>query len=183
MAIKVGLSGTHGSGKTSAAFYLSAELSRIASGVDVLTELARKTGWPVNEQGDDFTQLWLIASQIVREIEEARRPGTRYLICDRTVMDNYVYCQYHSGSDEVLFSLAQRWMQTYDYMIYVIPDMPLEEDGFRSTDIIFQTEIKEIFDDILDDLTIEPLRIKSSNLFQVETIEDIARKIIDGDEL
>ena len=86
---KIAFVGTHGTGKTTLAHELVSKLKREGIDVGFLGEIARKCPLPINEQTSKKSQIWIILSQIIREIEEEGKSD--FLICDRSVLDSYCY--------------------------------------------------------------------------------------------
>ena len=148
--IKVGISGTHGTGKTTLAFELAHRLKREnpEKEVTVIYEVARKQPFfgEINEQTTERSQGWIFHRQIIEEMEAERFADI--IVCDRTVFDCLAYSQWAGFFDLVNSCLpeALRWIKTYNFIIYLEPHgvyHPIH-DGFRSTDKEFQMEIDGI---------------------------------------
>ncbi len=141
MSFKIAFIGTHGVGKTTLAYGLAARLKRRDVQLDVVVEVARRCPLPINEGTTLEAQSWILHSQIADElVAEARSP---VVICDRSVLDNYVYLLVASGRQESLESLLAFWCPTYDLMVHV-PILDRSEaaaDGVRATDPAFRQRI------------------------------------------
>lgn len=87
--MKLALIGTHGVGKTTLAFEICAQLKIAGHSVELVTEIARKSPFPVNESTTLESQLWILHQQIATELEMG--PRAQYVVCDRAVIDNYAY--------------------------------------------------------------------------------------------
>ncbi|HLG16248.1 MAG TPA: AAA family ATPase [Blastocatellia bacterium] len=149
---KVALVGTHGVGKTTIAYELGGAIKRKGRTVELLTEIARECPFPLNEQASREAYLWIIARQVQLEIEKAVRAD--FLICDRSVLDNYAYYTRRYGvagrEAEALAAYCRAWMTTYDLLVRLPITEPLIDDGFRSTDLKFQREIDRLCDELFE---------------------------------
>jgi len=87
--LKLALIGTHGVGKTTLAYETCSLLKKSGANVELVTEVARQSPFPVNEATTLEGQLWILHAQIAAELEAARRAPQ--VICDRAVLDNYCY--------------------------------------------------------------------------------------------
>lgn len=138
---KIAFIGTHGVGKTTLCYGLAARLKRRDVGVEVVHEVARRCPLPINEETSVAAQSWILHSQIAEElVAQARYP---VVVCDRSVLDNYVYLLLAAGRQEGPEALVRHWMQGYDLLVHV----PLLEqpspDGIRSPDPGFQHAVEE----------------------------------------
>ena len=149
---KVALVGTHGVNKTTIAYELAGIIKRKGGTVELLTEIARECPLPLNEQATRDAYQWIIARQIQMEIEKS--PRAHVLICDRSVLDNFAYFvrRYGDGGgySESLRAYCLSWMETYDLLVRLPVTHPLTDDGFRSTDSSFQSEIDRLCDDLFE---------------------------------
>ena len=82
-----------------------------------------------------------VASQIAEElVAEARYD---MVICDRSVLDNYVYLLLAEGSQPDLETLVDHWMGTYDLLIHApVIELP-SADGVRADNPAFQLAVEE----------------------------------------
>ncbi len=160
--MKTGIMGTHGTGKTTYALRLAANLKHLQPGnqIGILGEVVRSCPFLVNQDATEEAQRWIFHEQFVREIEESSRNET--LICDRTVLDSLAYSQragFHDLVGEAM-PLALRWMKTYDELYFLQPDTdPPADDGFRDTDRAFQMEIDRILAGWVIDYKIPATRV------------------------
>jgi nicotinamide riboside kinase len=138
---KIAFIGTHGVGKTTLCYGLAARLKRRDVAIEVVHEVARRCPLPINEETSVAAQSWILHSQIAEElVAQARYP---VVVCDRSVLDNYVYLLLAAGRQEGPETLVRFWMQSYDLLVHV----PLLEqpspDGIRSPDPGFQRAVEE----------------------------------------
>jgi len=156
--MKVGLAGTHGVGKTTLAYFLTAKLKERGMKVEMVTEVARECPFSVNEQSDFDAQFWILAMQLARELEAGNR--AEVIVTDRTVVDNFAYACYayehgkmNKHEQEEMHRVVKFWLerQPYSFIFIVEPLEDIQDDGFRSTDSQFQMEIREILNSLLEE--------------------------------
>src|SRR5215510_1385054 len=143
---KVALVGTHGVNKTTVAYELAGVLKRKGRTVELLTEIARECPFPLNEFATREAYQWIIARQVQLEIEKS--PRADFLVCDRSVLDNFAYYVRRFGAEgeeaEALHAYCRAWMRSYDLLVRLPITQTPAPDGFRSTSIEFQTEIDDL---------------------------------------
>jgi nicotinamide riboside kinase len=152
--MKVALIGTHGTGKTTLALQLTAELKKLGKNAGFLGELAGKCPLPINENTTREAQKWIIYNQYVKEIEE----GIKFpvLVCDRSILDGYIYYHYWFGKENSLEEVIKEEIKSYDFLFRVpINRSYLKKDGIRSIDQKFQEEINEKCDYLLKKFSIK----------------------------
>ncbi|MFQ5662838.1 MAG: AAA family ATPase [Terriglobia bacterium] len=158
--MKLGLIGTHGVGKTTLAYDVCARLKRAGENVELVTEVARRSPLPINETTTLEGQLWILHAQIAAELEAACRAP--YVLCDRSVLDNYCYLVNKCGRQPELERWLERWLESY-HLLVGVPlvresiysegfRQPSLADGLRATDRAFQQRI----DALLKELLTEP---------------------------
>ncbi len=148
--MKLALIGTHGVGKTTLAYETCSLLKKADHNVELVTEVARRSPFPVNEGTTLEGQLWILHMQIARELAASSR--SEHLICDRSVLDNYCYLVNKFGRQPQLEQWLRWWMDSYSLLVSVPPladGIPI--DGFRSEKLEFQGRIHDLIADILSD--------------------------------
>lgn len=161
--MKLALIGTHGVGKTTLAYDVCALLKKQGQNVELVTEVARRCPFPVNEATTLEAQLWILHAQIAAELEAAQRAST--VICDRAVLDNYCYLVNKCGRQAALERWLERWLATYDLLVGIplvresiyaegFRQPPLD-DGFRATDRAFQQRIDAMIKELLTEAPFE----------------------------
>jgi thymidylate kinase len=146
--VKLALIGTHGVGKTTLAFETCSLLKKANYNVELVTEIARQSPFPVNAATTLEGQLWILHAQIAAELEAAQRAP--HVICDRAVLDNYCYLVNKFGRQPQLEPWLAWWMQTYSILIGVPAFAEgITPDGFRSEDRAFQQRIETILKELL----------------------------------
>ncbi len=146
--MKLALIGTHGVGKTTLAFEICSLLKKADYNVELVTEVARRSPFPVNEATTLEGQLWILHAQIAAELDAARAP---HVICDRSVLDNYCYLVNKFGRQQRLEPWLEWWMQSYTLLVGVPPLADgIPPDGFRSENLEFQQRIHERIEEMLE---------------------------------
>lgn len=148
---KIAFIGSHGIRKSTACLAFGATVQRAGRSVELAREVVRDNPLGLNEAATGEAQLWVLMSQIRQELELARKADV--LVTDRGVMDNYAYYLRACGGRD-RFSvepLVRAWSMTYDLVVWLQPDLPLEPDGVRSTDTRFRDEVEAILDRTLND--------------------------------
>lgn len=150
--MKLALIGTHGVGKTTLAYELCSLLKKSHHNVELVTEVARHSPFPVNAATTIEGQLWILHAQIAAELDAGRRAP--HVVADRAVLDNYCYLINKFGRQLQLEPWLAWWMNTYDVLVGVPPvAQEIPADGFRSEDRVFQARIHEL---LLQLLSSEP---------------------------
>lgn len=148
--MKLALIGTHGVGKTTLAYEICSLLKKAGENVELVTEVARRSPFPVNAATTLEGQLWILHAQIAAELDAARRAP--HVVCDRSVLDNYCYLVNKFSRQAQLEAWLAWWMETYDLLAGVPPLAgQIQADGFRSEDRAFQRRIHELLNELLDD--------------------------------
>ena len=146
--MKLALIGTHGVGKTTLAFEICSLLKKADYNVELVTEVARRSPFPVNEATTLEGQLWILHQQIAAELDAAR---AAHVICDRSVLDNYCYLINKFGRQQRIESWLEWWMQSYTLLVGVPPLADgIPPDGFRSENLEFQQKIHERIEEMLE---------------------------------
>lgn len=140
-SFKIAFIGSHGVGKTTLCYGLAARLKILDISLDVVNEVARRCPLPINRETTIDAQAWILHSQIAEEIVAAARYDM--VICDRSVLDNYVYLLLASQDHHALDQLVGSWTSTYDLLVKVPIIQDPKADGLRSTDPIFQRAVEE----------------------------------------
>lgn len=138
---KLAFIGTHGVGKTTLCYGLAARLKARDVVLEIVHEVARRCPLPINQETGLASQSWILHTQIAEELVAAARYPV--VLCDRSVLDNYVYLLLAAGRQSALDTLVDAWMATYDLLVTVpIIDAP-SADGLRATDPSFQRAVAD----------------------------------------
>jgi len=182
---KIGITGSQGAGKTTLANALAQRLkgsSRIGS-------IARLCPMPVMETSSVYGQTWIAATRVQKELEELNKEG-KFLVCERTILDDYAYfCyldKYYSNVlpnsnlirvgnmtftvseyDELKHfnrSITESWLKTYDYVFYLEPLEFIVADGVRSINKDFQEKIDFIIRSELETMKRKSFKIPAASV-------------------
>jgi len=146
--MKIAMIGTHGVGKTTLCYEVAAFLKKQDISVELVKEVARSCPLPINKDTNLDAQSLIIHSQIAEEI----RAGTmaEYVLCDRSVIDNYAYLVHAAGGQPHLDGLVNGWMKSYDFL-WKVPAIAIPSfDGVRDMDARFQREIDRLVDGLIE---------------------------------
>jgi nicotinamide riboside kinase len=143
---KIAFIGSHGIRKTTAALAFAGAMQRAGRSVEFAREVVRDNPLGINERATGEAQLWVLTSQIRRELELT--PKAECLVTDRGVMDNFAYyLRACGGGDRYdVEPLVRSWSRTYDLVVRLTPDVELRADGVRSTNDRFRDEVEAILD-------------------------------------
>lgn len=171
--MKIGITGTHGTGKTSLAHSLVGELKERGFQAAVTSEHERQCPLPVGTESRNSleAQAWIIGRQFIEEIELAKKYPI--VVCDRTMICNYAYFLWNLKRMPIMKDhpvvntvekIVDSWAKTYNYLFKVqIPpqkEKTLVEDGFRSASEHWQREIDEIIDTIINEKKLKVYKIE-----------------------
>jgi thymidylate kinase len=154
--MKIAFIGTHGVGKTTLCFDLAARLKKRDLRVEMVREVARQCPLPINRESSVPAQSWIFHTQLAEEI--AAEAKSDFVICDRSVIDNYCYLL-QTGRVAELEPLARWWLPTYDFLIKVPIVAAPRFDGVRDTGLEFQKAIDETLDQVLEKWAVSHRRL------------------------
>lgn len=171
MTLIIGISGTHGVGKTT--------LINTVNDKNILqnyhfssgnTRWIQSLGFKINEDGDDTTQKF-IAMKMLYDISIHDN-----LVTDRTTIDCYVYTKYLYDKGKITLKtieemkiLLNRTINRYDYIFYIRPEFEMEDDGIRSINQEFKDSIHHIFEKTLDEYSIPFILLTGSKEKRLNT--------------
>jgi nicotinamide riboside kinase len=141
-ARKIAFIGSHGVGKTTLCYGLAARLKRSDVALEIVHEVARRSPLPINRETTVPAQRWILLTQIAEELVASQRYPV--VLCDRSVLDNYVYLLLAAGPDPVVAPLVERWLPTYDLLVRVPILASPSADGVRAADPAFQRAVDEL---------------------------------------
>lgn len=159
--MKVAFIGTHGVGKTTLCYGLAARLKARDVVLDIVHEVARRCPLPINQETGLAAQSWILHSQLAEELVAAARYPV--VLCDRSVLDNYVYMLLAAGRQPALEAMVDGWMTTYDLLVTVPITGDPSFDGLRATDPTFQRAVAERVDRELERRALPTLRLAAGS--------------------
>ena len=143
---KAAISGAASQGKSTLMKELTLSSALAEYNFSFLTGVARGVGkyLPINEGGTFITQFMIMS----KHVESCLQPGRR--LTDRCALDVISYTNHHweesDISDEEMNVLTKAFefcLGRLDRIFYIVPELPVEHDGERSTE-------KRFFDGSLD---------------------------------
>jgi thymidylate kinase len=156
--IKISFSGISGSGKTS----LMQEVKKILSlkyKVSTVDEINGRNPFDNDKRASFVSQFYYFSTQINEEnIHALTSPD--FLLCDRSVLDQWIYWKHYVAKkektppleekDTLLKNLYRFWMPTYHLVFFIRMDLreldTREFDSeFRTTDIEYIKKTEELF--------------------------------------
>lgn len=139
-------SGTHGTGKTTAALQLAQQekLYNPGKSVHVLADLEAFCPFHINQTGSEKTQAWIFSNQIRAEMEAIHRFDIT--VTDRTIIDVIAYTRamgFHSLAEGML-KYAEHHCQYYSSIHFkqIRFNQHCHPDGIRDTDLEFRQEVE-----------------------------------------
>jgi len=155
---KLACIGTHGVGKTTLCYGVAARLKARDVQVEVVHEIARRCPLPINLETSVASESWILHTQVAEEILAAARYPV--VLCDRSVLDNYVYLLLAAGPQREIEGFMEPWMRTYDLLVHVpIVDQP-SPDGIRALDPAFQRAVDQRLEAELEARHLPALRLR-----------------------
>ena len=151
MGYKIGLVGTHGTGKTALGALVSGELKRRNIEVRQVTEIAtvaKEKGLPINENTTIEAQLYILHKQFAQELEYSHDKvnGSKYdvIICDRGP-DNYCYLENAVGKSDYALQMTLGHLEiapyTQLYLLPIVESVIQKGAGVRAMDKSFQEDM------------------------------------------
>lgn len=166
--MKVGLLGSHSTGKTSVATRY-AELT----GARLVTSASRRVhalGYPINQQATTLSQAATSMARLAAQLDAGEK-----FVSDRTLLDSMAYNQYQLDTAWDADPQAQFWYDTmdvisrhmmhqYDALFYFPITFPLTEDGIRAVEAEYQQEIDERILDFIDDYELDVYTVPNGSV-------------------
>jgi thymidylate kinase len=193
---KIGLISTHGTGKTTLAYTICGELKKQGVKIKPIAEMATialERGFPINKGTTLEAQAWIFHTQASLELE-AKMHNYEVCVCDRTVLDNYIYMINSLGDQEKYLEMILNHYKLHPYnKLYLVPiindEIPLLFDGVRDTDVNFQKKIDTKIRQFLKEKRIEytelpipnskdTLRQEWTKTIVDNTLKDIGRRTL-----
>lgn len=154
--LRIGITGTHSTGKTTLARCLVEKLNNKDRRIilikeqvrDVAADLSIQNVEEVARRGPKWFSLfqWEILRRQINSEQYAVKNGYSF-VSDRTTLDNLAYYMLgNSGDSEAVRKMYEgialkNMKRGYDLILYLPPAIPLEDDGFRQTDEEFRDKI------------------------------------------
>ncbi|WXW92588.1 thymidylate kinase [Streptomyces phage Enygma] len=170
--IKIGMTGAHGTGKTSMAQAMAN--SPAFKDFVLVPSTARQIkeyGYPINREATELSQILVPVLRMVDEWETMTSPqNTLYkqgIISDRTLIDSLAYTYYQNEHvwengaliENVTRRLTEMHMQSYHFVLYFPVYWAVEEDGVRDPDEAYRERIDDYVIQALEMLNVPYLTV------------------------
>jgi hypothetical protein len=164
--IKIGMTGAHGTGKTSMAeAMLRTPAFRDSVLVPSTARQIKEYGYPINREATELSQILVPLLRMVDEYEAEPNAYNEALISDRTLVDSLAYTMYQndyvweSGAliEFVSRRLTEMHMNSYSYVLYFPIYWDGVADGVRDPDEEYRRKIDNNVLSILELMNIQYL--------------------------
>jgi nicotinamide riboside kinase len=180
---KIGLISTHATGKTTLAHLLAGEFKKRGFKTRVIDEVAAEaseSGIPINQQTTLAAQAWILHKQVLYELQADIR-GYQVVVCDRTVLDNYIYLERAVGRDNEYLDIALSHVKKFPYNILF--RLPLigdaNPDGIRATESDFRMAIDKKLTALLDEFDINYITLPMpAKMWREDWVEFILNTVL-----
>jgi|TARA_A100000171_G_C2083296_1_gene120763 nicotinamide riboside kinase len=140
---------------------------------EITRRLKKQYNLNINEDGDEFTQLAILNSHVHNYLTYRDKNA----VLDRCILDGFLYTTYMFYQGKVPEALVlhssylfEKLIKKYDILFYTEPDIPLKDDGERSTNVEFRNKMVELFDEAIDHYKLNVVRLKGSINERYKTI-------------
>ena len=161
--MRIAITGAQSTGKSTLLRYLKKDVD--LKGFEFIDELTRKIaakGININEEGSNLSQIFTVTIHAENIIKD-------HFISDRCTLDGLVYTHWLYENKKVdkwmldyALNVAKEILPRYDYIFYLPPEIPIEDDGIRSADVTFRDEIVKLFDHYIKELGINVIELTGS---------------------
>jgi len=149
MSELIAFSGSHGTGKTTAAYNLalSYKYNYPDKSVHALVDQEAFCPYPINKEATLESQLWIFTNKINQELSLLRRFDI--VVTDRTIVDVIAYTSY-LGFDSMamtMFEVAKNYILKYHQIAFkgINNNAFCYSDGIRDAhDVAFRQEVEDI---------------------------------------
>ena len=178
MTLKVLLSGTFSSGKTTTLRRLRVALLGTGIATELTTEAARGCPLPLNREQDANTSTWLLGDMIRQESVLRARTDVAVVLCDGGPPDVLAHDQL--DADHVVARVCSAWQQTYDLTFWARPDplRAVEGDGLRVVDDGYRAAIDGKVARAFERLGVSPQELPSSTRDRVVAMAASVRRLV-----
>lgn len=170
--MKIALSGAHSQGKTTILNELiKLKWAQAFIRVQSPTRILASEGFNINENGDATTQA-MIMLQHFKNVTIFNKNS----IFDRCALDGLAYSLFFEKDlrNKNLFNLTEelfkQTIKQYDFIFYIEPELAIKDDGTRSTNNAFFTNVVNNFQQVIGEYDIPVIRIKGSIEQRIELI-------------
>jgi nicotinamide riboside kinase len=170
--MKIAISGGASQGKSTLVRALEGDTD--FTGYNFFTNLTRnlnQKGIPINENGTAVTQLHVMLSHYERLQYEGNA------VLDRCALDGLAYSMYFFDKIEqpvrvVITKLFELMIRKYDKIFYITPELPLVNDGERSTNQDFFNIVNKNFEAIIENYKVKVTRLSGTVEERIQQIKN-----------
>ncbi len=172
---KIVVIGSQSSGKTTLAKELSEKLD-----IQMIREIARK--YDRNELINVSSERYMIIQKELLEQQIMAENQYKEFISDRSSLDNLSYwlnnCANRASisDNDQYIKRAMSNAENYSHIFLLIPEFYPKDDGFRSTDIVYQMRIDAIIQAILHLYRIKHYRLSGTIENRIQKVMEILEK-------
>ena len=130
--------------------------------IDELTGQIAAKGININEEGSNMSQIFTVTIH-------AENIMKKHFISDRCALDGLVYTKWLYDQGKVdqwimdyALGVAKEVLPRYDYIFYLPPEIPIEDDGVRSSNEKFRDEIVALFEKYTRELDVKLIELTGS---------------------
>lgn len=164
--IKIGMTGAHGTGKTSMAEAMTAGPFKLFKPVPSTARQIKAYGYPINREATELSQLLVPLLRMIDESEAMTDRHNRFnhqgIISDRTLVDSLAYTMYQctnvwdSGEfiEHVTYRLTRMYMNTYSVLLYFPIYWDNVDDGVRDPSEQYRRDIDSNVKTVLEMLEV-----------------------------
>lgn len=161
--MKIAITGAQSTGKSTLLRFLKQDDD--LKGFEFIDELTRQIaakGIDINEEGSNMSQIFTVTIH-------AENIMKKHFISDRCTLDGLVYTRWLHDQGKVddwmmdyALGVAREVLPRYDYIFYLPPEIPIEDDGVRSADEQFRKDITKLFEFYIDRLKLKVYELSGS---------------------
>lgn len=183
--VKLAVSGTHSTGKTSALKRALRELQGRGYCVAYVGDIARRCPLPILRQHTAQSSLWIAATTLTEELQLGH--SSEIVLVDRPVLDALAYYlaalkHRHEQSPqgevdyELLRHLVSSWMTTYQQVFHtrIDPSRAIEDDKSRDLDPAFRRDVEAILGELRSAQGVSSTELTSDETANARLIADAA---------
>ena len=182
--MRIATTGSQGVGKTTLAKLIAgkAAVSNGKTAYRYLPEAAfaaYQAGFRLNERSSKAAQLWMMCKQLEMEQGQVESWQMNW-VSDRCMIDILAYTRHFFPDDRHLLAvveeIAEASFKRYDLVLYLpAGEFPIEDDGFRSTNALFQAETDLAVRQVLEDFEIIHHRITGTVIERFEQVKKLIK--------
>lgn len=165
LAVRIGICGAHGTGKSTLARRLSNELNIPL--IEQVSRTVKGMGYRINKNSDVLSQVAIWLGQLHEQLEY------EHFITDRTLIDHFSYASWLNEHKEfgidkhiinAMGNITSNIVQSQYSVIFYLPiSWSLKANGIRSTDKRYQQEIDELILRYLNSFDVEYIPLPGSS--------------------